>query len=82
MASQNPTSFTFNQSDGTFTFSNEHVTIVGQTNFLNVPPEPLTVDSVTLENPGHSVDLGITSVEVPPPVIEHLSHEQHFDLLI
>jgi hypothetical protein len=34
MAGQNPTSFTFNETEGTFRFSNEHVTIVGQTNFF------------------------------------------------
>jgi hypothetical protein len=81
MASQNPTSFNFNQMEGTFTFLNEQVTIVGQTNF---PSEPLTVESVTLENPGlaHPLDLGITNVEVPPALIEHAPELHPFDLLI
>jgi hypothetical protein len=75
-----PWTFNFEPTDqgGIFTFSNNHITIAADTSFV-VPP-PVTVESVTLENHHGTVDLGITSVEVPPPVIEHLSG--HFDLLI
>jgi hypothetical protein len=51
----------------------------GWTTSFDVPP-PVTVESVTLQNHHGTVDLGITNVEVPPPVIEHLSG--HFDLLM
>jgi hypothetical protein len=61
-----------------FAFSNEEVTFTVDTQF-DVPP-PVTVESVTLENHHGTVNLGITSVEVPPPVIEHVA--PHFDLLI
>jgi hypothetical protein len=56
--------------NGTFTFDNGHVSIVGETE--NVPP--LTVQSVTLTNHHHDdLALGISGLVVPP----HL-----FDLLV
>jgi hypothetical protein len=42
-----------------------------------VPPDSITVESVTLTNPHGTVELPITDFVVPPPVAEHL-----FDLLI
>jgi hypothetical protein len=75
MASQNPTSFTFNQTEGTFTFSNGHTTITAQTNIVSLPPsEPVTVESVTIEASHHTVILPITDFEVPviPPPVEDL----------
>ncbi len=62
-----------------FTFSNGQVTFTVDTTIVPPPPQPpesVTVESVTLENHHHTVDLvdlGITSVEVPPPVIEHVA---------
>jgi hypothetical protein len=75
--------FNFDAQDQIFTFSNEQVTFAVDTHF-DVPP-PVTVDSVTLTTPhdtthhDNTVDLGITGVEVPPPVIEHVSGH-FFDL--
>jgi hypothetical protein len=70
-----------------FTFSNGQVTFTVDTQFdpTQLPPESVTVQSVKIDTPGHSGDLGITNVEVPPPVIEHISGhfpQGHFDLLI
>jgi hypothetical protein len=79
-----PWTFNFNPQDQTFTFSNEQVTFAVDTLFdpTQLPPESVTVESVTLTIPHEPtfVELGITSVEVPAPVIEHLSG--HFDLLL
>jgi hypothetical protein len=74
-----PWTFDFESTDQIFTFSNNHITIAADTFFV-VPP-PVTVESVTLENHHGTVELGITNVEVPPPVIEHLSGH-FFDLLL
>jgi hypothetical protein len=63
----------------TFIFTNDHVTIEAQ---LHIEDDAVTVASATLENHHHTVDpvdLGITNVEVPPPVIEHVS-DVGFDL--
>ena len=73
-----PWTFKFESDEQVFTFANNHITIAVDTSF-DVPP-PVTVESVTLENHHGTVDLGITNVEVPLPVIEHLAG--HFDLLI
>jgi hypothetical protein len=70
-----PWTFNFNPTEQTFTFNNEHVTFEAKKNIDSLPPsEPVTVESVTLTIPHDDtfVDLGITKVEVPPPVIEHL----------
>ena len=80
-----PWTFSFEPPDE-FTFSNGHVTFEVATTIeppLPAPPASVTVESVSLTNPHHNttpVDLGITNVEVPSPVIEHLA--SHFDLLI
>jgi hypothetical protein len=78
--------WTFDVNPPIFTFSNEQVTFAVETNVDVLPPEPpVTVESVTLTTPhdtthhGNTVDLGITGVEVPLPVIEHLSGH-FFDL--
>jgi hypothetical protein len=64
-----------------FTLSNGQVTFTVDTQFV-VPP-PVTVQSVTLQNHHDTVALGITNVEIPPPVIEHISgHFSGFDLLV
>jgi hypothetical protein len=63
----NPTSFTFNPTEQTFTFSNHHIAITADTTIVPAPPAPpesVTVDSVTLafDNPSpHDGDA------VPPP---------------
>jgi hypothetical protein len=73
----NPTSFTFDPTEQTFTFSNGgHLTIAVDTTI--VPPESVTVESVTLtfDNPSplDTYVLPIEHFEVPviPPPIEHL----------
>jgi len=76
--------FNFDAQDQIFTFSNEQVTFAVDTHFDVPPPfelpETVTVESVTLTTPhDNTVDLGITGVEVPPPVIEHVSGH-FFDL--
>jgi hypothetical protein len=77
--------WTFDFNPPIFTFSNEQVTFAVETNVDVIPAEPLTVESVTLTTPqdtthhDNTVDLGITNVEVPLPVIEHLSGH-FFDL--
>jgi hypothetical protein len=75
----NPTSFTFNPLEQTFTFSNEHLTITAETNIPPPPaplPDPVLVTSVTLEfdNPSpHDVfTLPVADVVVPPHVVEHV----------
>jgi hypothetical protein len=72
--------WTFSRNEQTFTFDNGHVTFEAKTNVSLPPSEPVTVESVTLTTPHHDVDLGITNVEVPLPVVEHLA--PHFELLI
>ena len=76
----NPTSFTFDPTEGTFTFSNEHTTITAQTDILPppapFPPESVTVEAVTIEASHHTVILPITDFVVPPHVVDHV-----FDLL-
>jgi hypothetical protein len=79
--------WTFNFQDQTFTFSNGPVTFEVATTIEPPPPAPpesVTVDTVSLTTPhgpvGDAGLLGITHVEVPPPVIEHVA--PHFDLLI
>jgi hypothetical protein len=66
----------------TFTFSNEHLTIAVETNLDVVPPEPLTVESVTLTTPHDTFELPITDFVVPPPVVDHVLEQVGFDLLI
>ena len=56
--------------DGTFTFSNGHLTIVAETEI--VPPDSITVESVTLTTPHSTFELPITDFVVPPPLAEHL----------
>jgi hypothetical protein len=78
-----PWTFKFEPQEQVFTFSNGHVQFAVDTQFETppVPPESVTVESVTLTTPqGTDIDLGITNVEVPPPVIEHVA--SHFDLMI
>ena len=80
-----PWTFDFDPLEQTFTFSNGHVTFELATALEPPPPElpeSVTVESVSLTNPHDTthVDLGITNVEVPSPVIGHLA--SHFDLLI
>jgi hypothetical protein len=65
---------TFDHVGDTFIFSNEHLTITAETEF--VPPASVTVEQVTLTTPHDQFILPVTDVVVPPPVIEH-----HFDLL-
>jgi hypothetical protein len=79
----NPTSFTFNPVEQTFTFSNEHIAITADTTIVPPPPAPpesVTVDSVTLTfdnpSPHDAFTLPVHDVVVPPPVVEHV-----FDLL-
>jgi hypothetical protein len=76
--------WTFSRNEQTFTFDNGHVTFEAKTNIVSLPPsEPVTVESVTLTTPHNDVDLGITNVEVPLPVVEHLaSHFPPPDLLL
>jgi hypothetical protein len=61
---------------GTFTFSNEAVTIEVATTIEPSPPAPpesITVESARLTTPhDKTVDLGITNFEIPPPVVEHV----------
>jgi hypothetical protein len=77
----NPTTFTFDPVEQTFTFSNGHLTIVADTSFV-VPtppattPESVTVDTVSLTTPHDTFTLPVHDVVVPPPVVEHV-----FDLL-
>jgi hypothetical protein len=80
----NPTSFSFDPLEQTFTFSNNHTTIVADTTIVPpptlplVPPESVTVEQVTITTPhDHAVILPITDVVVPPPVVDHV-----FDLFI
>jgi hypothetical protein len=62
---------------GTFTFSNDNITITVATDSDLVPPDlSITVESVTIETPHHTVTLPITDFEVPQPVVDHV-----FDLL-
>jgi hypothetical protein len=81
-----PWTFSFNATEQTFTFDNGHVAFEVKTDTVPLPPappEPVTVESVSLTTPHHDVDLGITNVEVPLPVVEHLA--SHFfppDLLL
>jgi hypothetical protein len=49
----------------TFTFSNEHVTIAVETGI--VPPDSITVKSVTFTTPHDTFTLPITDFVVPPP---------------
>ena len=81
-----PWTFDFNLTEQTFKFDNTQVAFEVKTNIDSLPPsEPVTVESVTLHNHHGDVDLGITNLEVPPPVIEHLSGHfdpGHFDLLL
>jgi hypothetical protein len=76
----NPTSFTFDPLEQTFTFSNEHLTITAKTDIVPPPPatpvESVTVESVTLTTPHDTFALPITDVVVPHPVVDHV-----FDLL-
>ena len=79
----NPTSFTFNPVEQTFTFSNHHIAITADMTIVPTPPAPpesVTVDSVTLtfDNPGphDTFTLPVHDVVVPPHVVEHV-----FDLL-
>jgi hypothetical protein len=79
----NPTSFTFNPVEQTFTFSNDHLTIVADTNIVPLPPAPpesVIVESVTLtfENPSphDTFTVPVHDFVVPPHVVDHV-----FDLL-
>ncbi len=76
----NPTTFTFDPVEQTFTFSNGHLTIVADTTIVPPPPAPpetVTVDTVSLTTPHHDTfTLPVHDVVVPPPVVEHV-----FDLL-
>jgi hypothetical protein len=79
----NPTSFTFNPTEQTFTFSNHHIAITADTTIVPAPPAPpesVTVDSVTLAfdnpSPHDAFTLPVHDVVVPPHVVEHV-----FDLL-
>jgi hypothetical protein len=81
-----PWTFSFDPQEQVFTFSNGHVAFAVDTQF-EVPtppalPESVTVESVSLTIPHDSthIDLGITNVEIPTPVIHHVA--PHFDLLI
>jgi hypothetical protein len=80
-----PWTFTFEPLEQVFTFSNGHVTFAVNTDFgFPTPPAvpSVTVESVSLTIPHDTtvVDLGITNVEIPAPVVEHVA--PHFDLLI
>ena len=71
--------FTFNPVEQTFTFSNEHLTIAAKTEIVPppaLPPESVTVESVTLTTPHDTFTLPVHDVVVPPHVVEHV-----FDLL-
>jgi hypothetical protein len=77
-----PWTFDFNAQDQIFTFSNGQVTFTVDTHFDVPPPPPpqllpesVTVDTVSLTTPHDPVpvELGITQLEVPPPVIEHVA---------
>jgi hypothetical protein len=77
----NPTTFTFNPANDTFTFSNGgHLTIAVDTTIVPTPPQPpeVTVDTVTLTfdnpSPHDTFELPIDHFVVPviPPPIEHL----------
>jgi hypothetical protein len=71
--------WTFDVNPPTFTFENGQVTFEVVTNIETLAPplpEPVIVESVHLETPGTPVDLGISGVAVPLPVVEHL--ESHF----
>jgi hypothetical protein len=78
--------WTFNPTEPIFTFSNGHVTFEVATNIETPPPplpEPVIVESVALTTPGTPVELGISDLVVPPPVVEHVA--PHFlppDLLL
>ena len=75
----NPTTFTFNPVEQTFTFSNGHLTIVADTTIIPPPPAPpesVTVDIVSLTNHHDTFTLPVHDVVVPPHVVEHV-----FDLL-
>jgi hypothetical protein len=71
--------------DQIFEFSNGHVTFAVDTQFEPTTPpalpESVTVESVSLTILQNSteIDLGITNVEIPPPVIAHLA-PHFFDL--
>ena len=78
-----PWTFSFDPDDQVFTFSNGHVKFAVDTQFAPPAlPESVTVESVSLTIPHDSthIDLGITNVEIPPPVMQHVA--PHFDLLI
>jgi hypothetical protein len=66
---------TLNLEGSTFVFLNEGGVRIAATTDI-VPPESVTVESVKLTNHHGDVDLPITDLVVPPPVVEHL-----FDLL-
>jgi hypothetical protein len=79
-----PWTFSFDPEDQVFTFSNDHVTFAVDTHFEATPPalpESVTVESVSLTMPHDStaIDLGITNVEIPSPVIAHVA-PHFFDL--
>jgi hypothetical protein len=66
----------FKLEGNTFVFSNEGVTIKAAATDI-VPPDSITIESVTLTNHHDTFTLPVADFVVPLPVAEHV-----FDLLI